>query len=319
MKRLLANVLTLGGAVLLLAACSPRVMTEVTMSYPARSVDEVRVFDVGDTVPNSSVAIGKVAVVDGGFATNCGYDRMLQLAKERTAETGGNGLLLTEHREPSFWGSSCHQLMGTMLSMSDMTVEPSLPNPVMEGIQRDAEELARRMEEMRPPKNSFRLNVGPSWILSEITVPKGTYKHLSGLEANVEYLHTWRNGVGVGVNGAFYRSSYEDGVFRDKSDFTILYIGPSLSGVTKLGKRWLLNAEIGLGYAHTDDGYNTSNGIGMQYKLGVDYMLSKQVGLGLELNSLLTNMKKPDGFELPDDKRYGFDRLGVLAGVRFYL
>ena len=84
---------------LLLAACSPRVITEVTKNYPARSVDEVRVYDVGDTVPNSAVAIGKVAVLDRGFTTNCGYDRMLGLAKERTAENGGNGLLLTEHKK----------------------------------------------------------------------------------------------------------------------------------------------------------------------------------------------------------------------------
>lgn len=83
--------------VLSLTGCAPRVLTEVTMNYPARSVEEVRVYDVGDTVPNSAVAIGKVAVLDRGFTTNCGYDRMLGLAKERTAENGGNGLLLTEH------------------------------------------------------------------------------------------------------------------------------------------------------------------------------------------------------------------------------
>ena len=35
--------------------------TDITMSYPARSVEEVKVYDVGDTVPNSAVAIGKVA------------------------------------------------------------------------------------------------------------------------------------------------------------------------------------------------------------------------------------------------------------------
>lgn len=120
-------------ASLVLSACSPRIVTEVTKSFPARSVEEVRVYDVGDTVPNSAVAIGKVAVLNRGFTTNCGYDRMLGLAKERTAENGGNGLLLTEHKEPKFWGSSCHQLMGMMFLMSDSIIDMTKPNAVMEG------------------------------------------------------------------------------------------------------------------------------------------------------------------------------------------
>ena len=90
-KKIISKVVVISSvAVLTLSACSPRVMTEVTTNYPSRSVDEVTVFDVGDTVPNNSVALGKVAVLDRGFTTNCGYDRMLSLAKEKTAETGGD-------------------------------------------------------------------------------------------------------------------------------------------------------------------------------------------------------------------------------------
>ena len=73
-KKIISRVVVIGCvAVLMLSACSLRVMTEVTMNYPARSVDEVTVFDVGDTVPNNSVALGRVAVLDRGFTTNCGY------------------------------------------------------------------------------------------------------------------------------------------------------------------------------------------------------------------------------------------------------
>ena len=52
---------------LLLTGCSPRVTTDITMSYPARSVEEVKVYDVGDTVPNSAMAIGKVAVLEAAI------------------------------------------------------------------------------------------------------------------------------------------------------------------------------------------------------------------------------------------------------------
>ena len=74
----LKTIIIVALAGMMLSACSPRIVTEVTKSFPARSVEEVRVYDVGDTVPNSAVAIGKVAVLDRGFTTNCGYiSRML--------------------------------------------------------------------------------------------------------------------------------------------------------------------------------------------------------------------------------------------------
>ena len=93
-KKIISRVVVIGCvAVLMLSACSPRVMTEVTMNYPSRSVDEVKVFDVGDTVPNNSVALGRVAVLDRGFTTNCGYDRMLSLAKRKSGTVLNDPLL----------------------------------------------------------------------------------------------------------------------------------------------------------------------------------------------------------------------------------
>ena len=99
-KKIISRVVVIGCvAVLMLSACSPRVMTEVTTHYLSRSVDEVTVFDVGDTVPNNSVALGWVAVLDRGFTTNCGYDRMLSLAKEKTRITGSVLMIIFQDRQ----------------------------------------------------------------------------------------------------------------------------------------------------------------------------------------------------------------------------
>lgn len=326
-KKLLLKVLVMNGvAVLMLSACSPRVMTEVTMTYPARTAEEVTVFDVGDTVPNNSVALGKVAVVDRWITTNCGYDRMLSLAKEKTAEIGGNGLLLTQHTEPGFWGSNCHQLMGTMLMMNDRIIDPTQPNPVMEGVKRDAEELARTIEERTPPTNTFKVNFGPSCIVSEIQSAVGTYKSLWGWDFAAEFQHSWRSGVGVGANVQYFFAKYDDVsggpgyeyYIMTKQNFTILYLGPTITWGSKLSKNWLLNVELGLGYANVNDSYQSSSGLGLQWKMGIDYVINKQWGIGIEANSIATYMKKPDGLVIPDDKHYGFNRVNILAGVRYY-
>lgn len=303
--------------VLSLTGCAPRVLTEVTMNYPARSVDEVRVYDVGDTVPNSAVAIGKVAVLDRGFTTNCGYDRMLGLAKERTAENGGNGLLLTEHNEPNFWGSSCHQLMGTMFLMTDTIIDTTKPNVMMDGVKRDAEVKAQELKERSVPKNSIRLSFGPSWITSDVETFKGT-KHPFGWEATLDYEHVWSSGLGVGINTALYRTSYtekDDGI---NGNMTLFYVGPSILYAFKIDKHWRLGYAFGIGYAYVDDLGFQQSGVGFMGKVSIEYQLNDQWGLGLGLNGHGGNFKKPEGVELRENERWGIGRVGLLLGARYY-
>ena len=302
---------------LMLSACSPRVMTEVTMTYPARTADEVKVYDIGDTVPNNSVPLGKVAVLDRGFTTNCGYDRMLSLAKEKTAETGGNGLLLTYHKEPSIWGSSCHQLMGTMFLMNDMTVDPTRPNPVMEAAKRDAEETEQQIKDLTMLGNSFRLSVGYAKISSDVETFKGT-KHPAGLEVTLDYEHRWRSGFGIGVNTALFHSSYSEAEDGINGNLSLFYIGPSLVYAFKFHKHWGLGWNIGVGYAYVDDVFIRQSGIGFMGKLRAEYLLNDNWGLGLDVNGIATSFKKPDGVELPKDKKWGFSRLSYMLGVRYY-
>lgn len=119
-----------------LTACSPRITTEVIKSDPPIVVaDSVCVYEPGDSVPNSAEPIGYVSVTDAGTTTKCKYDQVLRIAKEETAKVGGNGLAITEHKKPALWGSSCHQISGTMLYISDWTIDAQAPNPVADAIE----------------------------------------------------------------------------------------------------------------------------------------------------------------------------------------
>ena len=303
--------------VLSLTGCAPRVLTEVTMNYPARSVEEVKVYDVGDTVPNSAVAIGKVMVADGGFTRDCGYDRMLGLAKERTAENGGNGLLLSVHLEPSAWGSSCHQLKGVMFLMSDTIVDMTKPNAVMEGAKRDSVELAQLIKDRTIPSNYFRLNVGYGQITSDVETFKGV-KHPAGLEVTLDYEHLWRSGLGIGVNTAMFHTSYsmaDDGV---DGNLSLYYIGPCFATAAKFHKHWGIGANIGLGYAYVDDVFIQQSGFGSMGKLRLEYMLDDKWGFGMDMSFLRCTFKKPEGVELKNNEKWGFSRIGYLLGVRYY-
>mgnify|MGYP000976502267 CR=1 FL=1 len=108
-------------AMLLLTSCSPKVVTHIVRTYPNPvPADSVYVIEPGDTVPNTAETLGSVSVVDRGTSRNCRYDQVLRLAQEATGKNGGNGLAITEHVKPSFWGSSCHQINALMLRLTDM-------------------------------------------------------------------------------------------------------------------------------------------------------------------------------------------------------
>ena len=122
-------------AILLLTSCSPKVVTHIVRTYPNPvPADSVYVIEPGDTVPNTAETLGSVSVVDRGTSRNCRYDQVLRLAQEATGKNGGNGLAITEHVKPSFWGSSCHQINALMLHLTDTKVNATEGNPVQDMI-----------------------------------------------------------------------------------------------------------------------------------------------------------------------------------------
>lgn len=110
-------------AVLLLLpslGCAPKVYSTLQKSYPARpDGSPVKVFYLNDAMPAGAEVLGSVEVLDNGLATNCGFLRVVELAKEVTNRAGGNALHITWHKDPAIFGSSCHQIAGDMLRYSD--------------------------------------------------------------------------------------------------------------------------------------------------------------------------------------------------------
>ena len=110
-------------AVLLLLpslGCAPKVYSTLQKSYPARPEGSaVKVIYLNDAMPEGAEVLGSVEVLDNGLATNCGFLRVVELAKEVTNRAGGNALHITWHKDPAIFGSSCHQIAGDMLRYPD--------------------------------------------------------------------------------------------------------------------------------------------------------------------------------------------------------
>lgn len=134
--RVLHSLLRLLAAVLLLQSvgCAPKIYTSIQKSRPARPEGSpVLVYYISDTLPDRAEVLGRVEIRDNGMSTKCSYPEVLQLAKNEANKAGGNGLILTWHREPTEFGSSCHQIAGDMLLMPDSIYKDSyLRNTAMQ-------------------------------------------------------------------------------------------------------------------------------------------------------------------------------------------
>lgn len=321
------RIVFLSMAALLMTSCAPRVVTDMyTSEFAALSPDSVRVFLMNERVPEQTLAIGTVKVVDGGLAAKGSFEQVLDLAVKATAKNGGNGLVITEHRQPDM-RSTIHRIWGTMLRMPETESDTSVvkgsldralaqpaDNQYMQAYQSPYEEIKKRNE--NAPRNILRFSVGPSWMISKFQVGERLYKSKCGIDVEVDYDHVWVSGFGIGVNYLHNYTSFDEGF-----DQRLNYIGPSLVMALPSDK-WRWDMALGFGYCSYSESvgnlsYSESH-IAPLMRMGLEYKVSSQIALGAQLNMITVKLDKPDGVELKKNEFYGIKRLGFQVGMRYY-
>lgn len=298
-----------------ITGCSPRVTTSIFESYPTLPIDSVEVFDAEDSIPSSATVIGTVAVKDRGTTTKCNYDYVLFLAKKETAENGGNGFQIMKHRNPNVI-STCHQIVGNMLHITDShkdTTSLDLPEETF-GSQ------VLYTEPRKKELNVVKITGAGSSITSKMTTADGKeFSPKSGKELLVEFEHIGSQGIGFGINFKYFATNFGKTYFGLNIDANMIYLGPSLVYSAIMAKRIRWDLAIGLGAAIYNDTYSkTELGFGLLNKIGIDYMFSQKLGLGIELNNDSHRFKKPKEYKLEKNEYYGINTLSVGIGLRLY-
>lgn len=95
--------------------CSPRVVSNIGTRLEPRPADEpVDVAEVGAPEPLGATFLGSVNVTDTGVSMGCNFVQVVDLAKVEVRKAGGNYLALRNHLKPTLFGSSCHQIWGSI-------------------------------------------------------------------------------------------------------------------------------------------------------------------------------------------------------------
>ena len=104
---------------LLLTACSPKISTSITKTYPALDYrEEVVVIGLDDPMPADAEQIGTVKIGDSGFSTDCGWDIVIEKATAEARKAGGNAIKIIKHSPPNALGSTCHRITALILKVS---------------------------------------------------------------------------------------------------------------------------------------------------------------------------------------------------------
>ena len=304
---------------LFLGSCAPKVLTEIKNTHtPVVTANEVRLYEIGDSVPQSAELIGRVKVLDSGLSTHCQYDQVVALSKEKTAQSGGNALALTDHRKPSIW-SSCHQIAGNMLLIDEAKkheVYTRVATSVGDSKECNCEEQSRFRH------NTFYANIGYSCIVSKFYMPLEATGHPKrGMDWMAGYDWVSKNGFGAGVMYSGYKSSY----LLSDVDFAVklTYIAPQFV-MKQQFRQWSIEEKLGIGYFNYRESVKSSgsvsaSGVGYNFLLGTEYHISDLIGIGANIGYVSGSLPE-DKFGNPneEDGSTGIFRLHFNVGVRFH-
>lgn len=73
-----------------------------------------------DAVPTGWTRVGEAYFGDTGFTLTCGFDKMIELARQNARVIGANAFQIVEHKTPDLL-SSCHRLKVVYYRRSDMS------------------------------------------------------------------------------------------------------------------------------------------------------------------------------------------------------
>lgn len=173
----------------------------------------------------------------------------------------------------------------------------------------------------------FKISAGPMWTTSNIYLTADASQYLSNQRGyGIALSLTNTGGKLYGFGADFYASRTSLDIpetfhVRD-CNYTLMYLGPCALIGGNLTNWLRLDASLGLGLAYyQEDGQTeeTEFGFGFRWTIGMEIMVTKTTGIGVDMVRQIGRFKRPEGFQQPKGEAYGIENLGVMLTARFHM
>lgn len=304
-------------AFLLLSCAEYRVSTRFVRSFDSVDSDSVIVLQQEAVMPSSVDTIGTVTV-KSTLLKSAEARTILSAAVAATAEAGGNVLKLTkvdyrDHPEVSY-----HVMAVAARSSGEWQPEQSaicMPYASLlpyEERNLSVSELAEYLRK-RPLRNTVSLTVGFDGLCSDVTYPGNMYGFRGGLNWRAEYYHC----LDLFAFGFVYDGAYSS--FANDYYQQFAYFGPQMMLHGHIAQRWRLRFGVGLGYCLLQDNEGLNHGIGAELCGGIEYLLNRRIGIGVNMHNITGSIKGEKGhFLFDNDGRWLLHRFAVTAGLNIH-
>jgi hypothetical protein len=85
----------------------------------AREPDcDLVIYEISEQIDPSCEEVGDVFVGDTGFTMDCGWDQVIDAVRREACTFGADAAQIVAHHEPSFTGSTCHQVRARLVVCS---------------------------------------------------------------------------------------------------------------------------------------------------------------------------------------------------------
>ena len=167
---------------------------------------------------------------------------------------------------------------------------------------------------------SLSVEMGPSWINSKIYTSDGDFKGQIGLELGVEYAGIKVGGFGYGI------SFYHNRTNIHGSKVSLNFIGPSVVYAHLFHQKWLgkISLGLGVGTAHGKDNRSyvigsekMQFGLGTRLAVGMVFLASDHIGLGVNLHDMAIFLRKKDGSS-DSNEINGISRIGGTIAFHYF-
>lgn len=162
-------------------------------------------------------------------------------------------------------------------------------------------------------KHDVSVHGGLTSITSKVYVYGDKYTWRQGIDVGLRYHYMFPDNWGLGFTVEKNVTNYPG------STMNISFLGLSIVYNKPVSSHWNFCGGLDVGKASYDDEESDNNGVGIETHAGVEYLLSKKVGISLDGCSFLTLLNDKKKSSIPSGDTPGISKIGLIVGLHFHL